>query len=153
MASNTIPSSLMLQWESEAISQGIRYQEFPEFLRMKEHNYMLEMQRKEYDRISDQERERIRREKQEREMARKMAMMKPVELVVKNIKFQYEELVARVANGFQSDSDRENCLFAIQIWYDGMKERMMRDRITKYDMKKYHLNYKQCQEFYFSQVR
>lgn len=150
MASNTIPSSLMLQWESEAISQGIRYQEFPEFLRMKEHNYMLKMQRKEYDRISDQERERIRREKQEREMARKMAMMKPVQLVVNNIKFEYEELVARAAKGFTSEDERQNCINAINIWYNCTLERMRRDRITKEDMKKYRLNWKKCQAFYFS---
>jgi hypothetical protein len=117
---------------------------------MKEHNYMLKMQRKEYDRISDQERERIRREKQEREMARKMAMMNPVELVVKNIKFEYEELVARAAKGFESERERQNCINAINIWYNCTLERMRRDRITKEDMKKYRLNWKKCQAFYFS---
>ena len=150
MENDMISSSLMLQWEREAMVQGIRYQEFPEFLRMKQRNYEAEMWRKERDKISAEERERSRREKMEREMVRKMAMMNPVELVVKNIKFEYDELVTRAQRGFKSDNDRENFIDALQIWYASTVERMKRDRITKEDMKKYRLNWKQCQRFYFS---
>ena len=150
MENSAISPSLMLQWEREAMSQGIRYQEFPEFLRMKKRNYYAEIERKERDTVSGEERERIRKEKLEREMARKMAMMHPVELVVKNIKFEYDELAARVKRGFRSDADRESCKASVQIWYESTKERMKRDRITKDDMRKYRLNWKQCQAFYFS---
>lgn len=143
-----IPSSLMLQWESEAMLQGIRYQEFPDFLRMKQRNYYAEMERKQRDMISIEQLEQIRKEKLEREMARKMAMMNPVELVVKNIKFEYEELTDRVKRGFKSETDRENFISALQIWYDGTRERMRRERISKDDMKKYRLNWKKCQAFY-----
>lgn len=152
MENDMISSSLMLQWEREAMVQGIRYQEFPEFLRMKQRNYEAEMWRKERDKISAEERERSRREKMEREMVRKMSMSDPVSLVVKNIKFEFDELVARAQRGFKSDNDRKNFIDALQIWYDGTKARMIRDRITKDDMRKHRLNWKQCQAFYFSFV-
>jgi len=153
MDKRQIPSSLMLQWEQEALSQKIPYTEFGNFLKMKERLYLQSMStRKERPQIfANAARNKLT------EYGNKVALhyllsIPLVERVCKFAKFDLEELKGKLSRGFDDETQKENFIWERDHWFMRLKEKMKEHRISKDTLESFGLNWKECKTFAYQTI-
>lgn len=148
LTTKQIPSSLMQQWESEALSQKIPYTEFGNFIKMKERLYwQSQSTRKERPQIfANAARNKLT------EYGNKVALehflaIPLVERVCKFAKFDLEELQRKLSRGFEDETQKENFIWERDHWFMRLKEKMKGNRISKETLESFGLNWKECKTF------
>lgn len=148
-----IPSSLMQEWEQEALSQKIPYNEFGNFLRMKENNYWQSIEeKKERPQIfANAARNKLT------EYGNKVALdyflaIPIVERVCKLAKFDLEDMQRKLSNGFADAGQKENFIFERDNWFMRLKEKMKEHRISKETMQSFGLDWKVCKTFAYQTI-
>lgn len=148
-----IPSSLIQQWEQEAISQNIPYTEFGSFLRMKERNY-LDGQRDKEERkeiFANSARNKLT-EYGNTFVLEKFLKIPAVQRVCMTARFDMEMLMKRLSNGFAGDEQKENFLSEREHWFLHLKERMKDLRISKETMESFGLSWKSAKSFAYQTI-
>lgn len=153
MKKNNIPSSLMQQWEQEAIEQKIPYTEFGNFLKMKEQNYWQSLSTaKERPAIFAND-ARSKLTEYGNEVALKTLLAIPlVERVCKFAKFDLEELQRKLSRGFEDETQKENFIWERDHWFMRLKEKMKENRISKETLGSFGLNWKECKAFAYQTI-
>ena len=143
-----IPSSLMLQWEQEALSQKIPYTEFGNFLKMKKRLYWQSVEeKKERPQIfANAARNKLT------EYGNKVALdyflaIPLVERVCKKAKYDLDELQRKLSRGFADAEQKENFIWERDYWFMRLKEKMKENRISKETLESFGLNWKECKTF------
>ena len=150
---NFIPSSLMQQWEQEAIEQKIPYTEFGNFLKMKEQNYWQSLSTaKERPAIFVND-ARNKLTEYGNEVALKTLLAIPlVERVCKFAKFDLEELQRRLSHGFEDEAQKHSFISERDYWFMRLKEKMKDLRISKETLESFGLNWKECKAFAYQTI-
>lgn len=150
---NIIPSSLMQQWESEALSQKIPYTEFGNFIKMKERLYWQSVEKKkECPQIfSNAARNKLT------EYGNKVALehfltIPLVERTCKFAKYDLEELKKKLSMGFDNETQKEFFLSERDHWFMRLKEKMRDLRLSKETMESFGLNWKECKSFAYQTI-
>lgn len=153
MEKNNIPSSLMQQWEQEALSQKIPYTEFGNFLKMKEQNYW---QAQSTRKVSESIFANAARNKLT-EYGNKVALehflaIPLVERVCKFAKFDLEELQRRLSRGFEDETQKENFIWERDHWFMRLKEKMNDLRISKETLLSFGFDFKAAKSFAYQTI-
>ena len=153
MEKNNIPSSLMQQWEQEAIEQKIPYTEFGNFLKMKERLYWQSLSTaKERPAIFVND-ARNKLTEYGNEVALKTLLAIPlVERVCKFAKFDLEELQRRLSRGFEDETQKENFINERDYWFMHLKEKMKEFKISKETLQSFGLDFKAAKSFYYQTI-
>lgn len=148
-----IPSSLMQQWESEAMAQGLSYLEVGNFIRMKERMYR-EGKRDVRERpqiFANAARNKLTA--YGNDFVLDYFLQIPViERTCKIARIGLDDLRKRLAGGFVSEDQRENFLCDRSRWFSHLRERMKDLRISKEMMESYGLSWKDVKTFAYQAV-
>lgn len=150
---NFIPSSLIQQWEQEAIDQKIPYTEFGNFLKMKERFY-LDSQREKTERkeiFANSARNKLT-EYGNSLVLEQFLTIPAVKRVCMLARFDMEMLTKRLSNGFVDAEQKENFLCEREHWFMHLKERMKDLRISKETMEGFGLSWKDCKSFAYQTI-
>ena len=143
-----IPSSLMQQWESEALSQKIPYTEFGNFIKMKERLYWQSLSTtKEQPQIFANDARNKLTEYGNKVALETLLAIPLVERVCKFAKFDLEELQRKLSRGFEDETQKENFIWERDYWFMRLKEKMKENRISKETLGSFGLNWKECKVF------
>ena len=143
-----IPSSLMQQWESEALSQKIPYTEFGNFIKMKERLYWQSLSTtKEQPQIFANDARNKLTEYGNKVALETLLAIPLVERVCKFAKFDLEELQRKLSRGFEDETQKENFIWERDYWFMRLKEKMKENRISKETLESFGLNWKECKVF------
>ena len=136
-----IPSSLMQQWESEALSQKIPYTEFGNFIKMKERLYWQSLSTtKERPAIFANDARNKLTEYGNKVALETLLAIPLVERVCKFAKFDLEELQRKLSRGFEDETQKENFIWERDYWFMRLKEKMKENRISKETLESFGLN-------------
>lgn len=148
-----IPSSLMQQWESEAIDQKIPYTEFGNFLKMKEQNYWqsLEVREERKEIFANDARNKLT------EYGNKVALdtllsIPMVERVCKFARFDFEDLKDELSRGFKDESQKLSFLDRREHWFMRLKEKMKDLRISKETLLSFGFDFKAAKSFAYQTI-
>lgn len=147
-----IPSSLMQQWESEAIDQKIPYTEFGNFLRMKQRQYEQRQSRKVSEPIfANDERNKLT------EYGNKVALetilsIPIVERVCKFARFDFEDLKEELSRGFNDEAQKLSFLERRDNWFMRLKEKMKELRISKETLLSFGFDFKSAKSFAYQTI-
>lgn len=150
---NYIPSSILEDWEREAIDQEIPYTEFGDFLRMKERLYRQGMStRKETPKIFAND-ARNKLTDYGNSIALDYVLAIPqVERVCKFARFDLEELQRKLSRGFSDEEQRKNFIWERDHWFMRLKEKMKEFRISKETLESFGLDWKSCKSFAYRTI-
>ena len=148
-----IPSSLMQQWESEALSQKIPYTEFGNFIKMKERLYWQSVEEKKESPKVFANAARNKLTEYGNKVALETLLAIPlVERVCKLAKFDLEELQRKLSHGFEDETQKKNFIWERDYWFMRLKEKMKENRISKETLESFGLNWKECKTFYYQTI-
>jgi len=143
-----ISSSLMLQWEQEAIDQKIPYTEFGNFLKMKEQNYwQAQSTRKVSEPIFANDARNKLTEHGNKVALDTLLSIPMVERAAKFARFDFEDLKDELSHGFKDESQKLSFLERRDNWFMRLKEKMKENRISKETLESFGLNWKECKTF------
>ena len=150
---NTIPSSLMQQWEEEALSQKIPYNEFGNFLRMKERLYWQSLKdRKQSPKVFANDARNKLTDYGQKVALETLLSIPTLERACKFARWEFEELKEKLSKGFQDESQKENFLIEREHWFMHLKERMKDLRISKETLQTFGLDFKAAKSFYYQAI-
>lgn len=148
-----IPSSLMLQWEEEAMEQKVSYLDFGNFIKMKERLYWQSLEiKKERPQIYANAARNKLTEYGNSYVLEYFLQIPVVERTCKLARFDMEELQKKLLSGFVSEEQKQNFLFEREHWFMHLKERMKDLRISKETMESYGLSWKSAKTFYYQDI-
>jgi len=148
-----IPSSLMQQWEEEAMQQGLSYLEVGNFFKMKERLYWQSREEKKERPHIFANAARNKLTEYGREFVVNYFLSIPVvERTCKIARFDMEDLKRKLRNGFADDLQRQNFNEERERWFMHLKERMRDLRISKETMESFGLSWKDAKAFAFQTV-
>lgn len=143
-----IPSALMLQWEQEAIDEKVSYQEFGDYIKMKEKLYWQSVDEKKPSQpiFANAARNKLT-VYGNCYVLDYFRQIPPVERTCKFARFDLEDLQEKLSKGFVSEEQKENFIFEREHWFTHLKERMKELRISKEVLESFGLNWKDCKAF------
>ena len=148
-----IPSSLIQQWESEALSQKIPYTEFGNFIKMKERLYWQSLSTtKERPAIFANDARNKLTEYGNKVALEHFLAIPLVERVCKFAKFDLEELQRKLSRGFEDETQKENFIWERDHWFMRLKEKMKENRISKETLQSFGLDFKAAKSFYYQAI-
>ena len=148
-----ISSSLMLQWEQEALSQKIPYTEFGNFIKMKENNYWQSLDEKEETPKVFTNTACNKLTEYGNKVALDYFLCIPiVERVCKFAKYELEEMQRKLSRGFVDAEQKENFIFERDHWFMRLKEKMKEHRISKETLQSFGLDWKVCKTFAYQAI-
>ena len=154
METESLPSSLIEKWESEAILQGVSVYEIGNFMKMKEKAW------RESKRADVPEREslytnascnRLTKHGQ-KAVYEKLMEIPTVERIVKIARYNFAELQRKMERGFSTDTQKEIFVSEREYWFAHLKSQMKEHRISKETLLQYGLNWNDCKRFAFLTV-
>ena len=148
-----IPSSLMQQWEQEAIDQKIPYTEFGNFLKMKEQNYWQAQSTRKVSQpiFANDARNKLT------EYGNKVALdtllsIPMVERAAKFARFDFEDLKDELSRGFKDESQKLSFLERRDNWFMRLKEKMKDLRISKETLLSFGFDFKAAKSFAYQTI-
>lgn len=148
-----IPSSLIQQWENEALSQKIPYTEFGNFLRMKERLYRQSLEdRKQSPKVFANDARNKLTEYGNKVALKTLLSIPTLERACKFARWEFEELKEKLSKGFQDESQKENFLIEREHWFAHLKEKMKDLRISKETLQSFGLDFKAAKSFYYQAI-
>lgn len=149
-----IPSSLIQQWEEEAIDQKIPYTEFRSFLKMKEKLYWqsLDAPRAEKNEIFANAARNKLTEYGNKFVVDYFLQIPVVERTCKLARYDMESLQKRLSRGFTDDTQRQTFISERDHWFLHLKERMKDLRISKETLESYGLSWKSAKSFAYQTI-
>lgn len=143
-----IPSSLMLQWEEEAMQQKVSYLDFGNFIRMKERMYWeSQVQKRDRPSIYANAARNKLTEYGNKIVLEQFLQIPVVERTCKLARYDMDELQKKLSNGFVSEEQKETFLNEREHWFMRLKEKMKEHRISKEVLESFGLDWKQCKTF------
>lgn len=150
---NFISSSLMQQWEQEALSQKIPYTEFGNFIKMKERLYWQSVEeKKECPQIFANDARNKLTDYGQKVALETLLAIPLVERVCKFAKFDLEELQRKLSHGFENETQKENFINERDYWFMHLKEKMKDLRISKETLESFGLSWKECKTFAYQTI-
>ena len=148
-----IPSSLIQQWENEALQQKIPYTEFGNFLRMKERNYLQSQERKnQTEKVFANDARNKLTEYGNKVALETLLSIPEVERACKFARFDFDELKRKLSRGFADAEQKENFLFEREHWFMRLKDKMKDLRISKETLQSFGLDFKAAKSFYYQAI-
>lgn len=148
-----IPSSLIQQWENEALQQKIPYTEFGNFMKMKERLYWQSLSTaKERPAIFANAARNKLTEYGNKVALETLLAIPLVERVCKFARFDFEELQRKLSHGFEDETQKENFLFEREHWFMHLKNKMKDLRISKETLQSFGLDFKAAKSFYYQAI-
>ena len=153
MDKKQIPSSLMLQWEEEAMQQKVSYLDFGNFIRMKERMYWeSQVQKRDRPSIYANAARNKLTEYGNKIVLEQFLQIPVVERTCKLARYDMDELQKKLSNGFVSEEQKETFLNEREHWFMHLKERMKDLRISKETLESFGLSWKSAKTFYFQTI-
>lgn len=154
METREIPSSLMLQWEDEAIDQKIPYTEFGNFLRMKENVYWQSFgsTHSEQNEIFANAARNKLTEYGNSYVLDYFLQMPIIERTCKIARYDMEQLQKKLSKGFADKEQMQNFISERDYWFTHLKERMKDLRISKEAMESHGLSWKSAKAFAYQTI-
>lgn len=149
----TIPSSILEDWEREAIDQGIPYTEFGNFLKMKQENYwQRNSTTKESPKVFANDARNKLTDYGQKVALDKLLSIPMIERVCKFARFDYEDMKERLSKGFATIEQKETFLMERDHWFLRLKEKMKDFRISKETLQGFGLNWNECKSFAYQTI-
>lgn len=150
-----IPSSLMRQWEQEAIDQRLPYTEFGSFLDMKERLYLESLE----EEVQEDERKVFTNascnkltEYGNSLVVERMLRLSPVERAVRLSLFNFTELKKRLAKGFADAEQKESFVVLRDDWFASLKDKMKDLRISKEVLESFGMSWNEAKSFAYQTI-
>lgn len=148
-----IPSSLMLQWEQEAIDQKIPYTEFGYFLKMKQEQYWQKSaERKVSEPIFANDAHNKLTEYGNKVALDTLLSIPMVERAAKFARFDFEDLKDELSRGFKDESQKLSFLERRDNWFLRLKEKMKDLRISKETLLSFGFDFKAAKSFAYQTI-
>lgn len=148
-----IPSSILEDWEREAVDQKIPYTEFGNFLKMKEQNYWQSHSTRKVSHpiFANDARNKLT------EYGNKVALdtllsIPMVERAAKFARFDFEDLKAELSRGFKDEAQKLSFLERRDNWFMRLKEKMKDLRISKETLLSFGLDFKSAKSFAYQTI-
>ena len=148
-----IPSSLMLQWEQEAIDQKIPYTEFGYFLKMKQEQFWQKYAERKVSELIFANDARNKLTEYGNKVALDTLLSIPmVERAAKFARFDFEDLKDELSRGFKDESQKLSFLERRDNWFLRLKEKMKDLRISKETLLSFGFDFKAAKSFAYQTI-
>ena len=149
----TIPSSILEDWEREAIDQGIPYTEFGNFLKMKQENYwQRNSTTKESPKVFANDARNKLTDYGQKVALETLLAIPMVERCCKFARFDFDDLQERLSKGFANVEQKEMFLMQREHWFMRLKEKMKDFRISKETLLSFGLDFKAAKSFAYQTI-
>lgn len=149
----TIPSSILEDWEREAIDQGIPYTEFGNFLKMKQENYwQRNSTTKESPKVFASDARNKLTEYGQKVALETLLSIPEVKRAAKFARFDFEDLKDELSRGFMDESQKLSFLEKRDNWFFRLKEKMKDLRISKETLLSFGLDFKAAKSFAYQTI-
>ena len=148
-----IPSSILEDWEREAIDQKIPYTEFGNFMKMKQDNYWQQFETvTEQPKIFANDARNKLTEYGQRVALDTLLAIPVLERVIKFARFDMEDLQDELSHGFKDESQKLSFLERRDNWFMRLKEKMKDLRISKETLLSFGFDFKAAKSFAYQTI-